>query len=541
VKRLYVWALCVACWLLLAVAPAHAAPGGGEVREVYQLLNAWQFGAARVKVEAIAAASPGDPVALMLQAQVAFYDGDYKESLALLDKGLASSPDADTQTALEGFRQLVQDTFEVSKDYVQVLSPDGRFQVRYPKGKDAVLVPYIFESLSQAYDAMSADFGVFPELPVRVEVYPTAEDLARVSPLTVEDIQTSGTIALCKYNRLMLTSPLALARGYGWIDTLTHEYVHMVINIAGKGQVPIWLHEGLAKFSERRWRGGDGERRMSPYSEYILHKRALEGKIVTFAQMHPSMAKLPSQEDAAMAFAEVYAAMELIHQRKGVEGLSSLVRRVGDGEEVEAAVAGVLGVEGFEGFIAEWEVHMRGRARRYAGDEPPDVYEQVSFRKRASVGEVGAKAEGDADLALITERSAKEWIHLGELLRAKGRPQAAAVEYRKAANVLGDANPVLQARLGRALLDAGLVVQSVEELQKAQAEGEAYGTLFVYLGEALVAAGRWDDAEAALRHAIAQNPYDPAIHRALARIYDERGQTDAAATAREHLSLVSGR
>ena len=41
----------------------------------------------------------------------------------------------------------------------------------------------------------------------------------------------SGTIAICKYNKLMFTSPKAMLRGYEWLDTLSHEYVHFVISV----------------------------------------------------------------------------------------------------------------------------------------------------------------------------------------------------------------------------------------------------------------------------------------------------------------------
>jgi tetratricopeptide (TPR) repeat protein len=528
----YVLMVVVLALLVGISCPALASPTNDEVNEIYEYFNAWQFDAAKSAVGALEAASPGDPMVLMLQAQVAFYEGKYTVALAQIDTALKTSPPSDLKDALVDLRQLVSDTHEVSQDYQVITSESGRFEVRFPKGKDAILPPYAFETLDAAYDAMAADFGVTPSLPVRIEIYPSAEDLAAVSPLTVEDIQTSGTIALCKYNRLMITSPLALARGYGWLDTLTHEYVHMIINIAGKGRVPIWLHEGLAKFSERRWRGGDNQRHISPYSEYILHKRANEGKIVTFDQMHPSMAKLPSQEDAAMAFAEVYAAMELIHLEKGTAGLGALVKLVGDGVGVGEAVAQVMGLPTFEAFIVKWESHLKTRTRRYLGDEPPDVYEQVSFRKSASVGD-------QDDLMLIPEQQAREWVHLGELLRAKGKHAAAAIEYRKASNVLGPSNPILQARLGRSLLDAGHAEQAAAEMRKAEGEAEAYATLFVYLGEALLAGGKLAEAEAALKQAVAHNPYDPAIHQALARVYDALGNGPKANQARAHLAILS--
>ncbi|SVC79051.1 uncharacterized protein METZ01_LOCUS331905, partial [marine metagenome] len=34
-----------------------------------------------------------------------------------------------------------------------------------------------------------------------------------------EDIATSGTVALCKYNRIMIISPGSLVRGYNWMDS----------------------------------------------------------------------------------------------------------------------------------------------------------------------------------------------------------------------------------------------------------------------------------------------------------------------------------
>src|SRR5439155_1682145 len=83
-------------------------------------------------------------------------------------------------------------------------------------------------------------------------LYGEVADLAKVSTLTLKEIETSGTIALCKFNRLMIVSPRALVRGYPWLDTLAHEFTHFVVSRASHNTVPIWFHEGLAKFEEQR-------------------------------------------------------------------------------------------------------------------------------------------------------------------------------------------------------------------------------------------------------------------------------------------------
>ena len=46
--------------------------------------------------------------------------------------------------------------------------------------------------------------------------------------------------------------------------------------------------------------------------EKLLAGAVRKKKFITYQQMHPSMAKLPSQEDAALAFAEDRAVFRLL-------------------------------------------------------------------------------------------------------------------------------------------------------------------------------------------------------------------------------------
>src|SRR5205807_9810296 len=192
----------------------------------------------------------------------------------------------------------------------------AHFVLRTRPGKDALLVPYALEGLEKAYTALSKDLGVSPPAKIRVEVYESAQALSRVSPLTVAEIKASGTIALCKYNRLMITSPRALLRGYAWLDTLSHEFTHYLVTKKGRNSVPIWLQEGLAKFLETRWRGAPGLA-VDESSTVLLTRAAREKRLIPFAAMHPSIAKLPTQEMAALASAEVRPGIRLLSRRGG--------------------------------------------------------------------------------------------------------------------------------------------------------------------------------------------------------------------------------
>src|SRR6185437_8113113 len=145
------------------------------------------------------------------------------------------------------------------------------------------------------------------------------------------------------------------------------------ITRVSRNAAPIWLHEGLAKFEERRWRApqGDGGG-LTPTMEHLLaaalagqpdHKGGKARRLITFEEMYPSMAKLPSQEDSALAFAEVYTVVEYLHAKKGWEGVRAVIEGMREGKEDARAVADVMG-QSFEDLQRAWRTWLKGRKLR---------------------------------------------------------------------------------------------------------------------------------------------------------------------------------
>ncbi|MCA1663373.1 MAG: hypothetical protein LC659_03735, partial [Myxococcales bacterium] len=274
---------------------------------------------------------------------------------------------------------------------------------------------------------------------MRVEIYPEVADLARVSTLTLKEIETSGTIALCKYNRLMIVSPRALVAGYPWLDTLNHEYTHYVVTRISRNTVPIWLHEGIAKFEERRWRGPSGGG-LTPVMEHLLALGLQHKQLITFAEMHPSMAKLPSQEETALAFAEVYTVVEFLHERDGWASVRALIKRFADGKPFDAK-SGMAELE------ATWRNWLRGKKLRlHPGLLPAEA--ELRFKKGA--GKSTEASEDDS--AHIGEERARKLARLGGMLRARHRLAAAATEYEKAQAIVGAGHPSVANKLARTYL-----------------------------------------------------------------------------------------
>lgn len=493
------------------------------VEGVSRLMSDWQIEEAGRMLGEVESAQGETPAVQFLKARYDFLQGRYDRASGRLDSLFES---AEVRGEWREFQTLLEATREATKEYEKHTSESGRFEIYVEPGKDRVVVPYASEALDKAYEAIGDRLGYRPETPIRVEVYPRTSTLAQVSGLTEEEIRRSGTIALCKYNRLMITSPKALLRGYGWVDTLIHEYVHYVINQKTANRVPIWMHEGLAKYLEHSWRGPDAHH-LPPSTEHLLSKRVEDGDLISFEEMHPSMAKLPSQEDAATAFAEVYTVMEYLEKNAGESAFRKLLDAVSKVDDPRAAFGEVLG-EDFATFDREWRAYLNER-------ETPGLPDEYGYKNKL----VFKDEEGESDeMEEFETPKAKDHMRLGEMLQQNNRYEAAVVEYRKAVRMTEAPNPKLRTRLAQSLTKVGKPKEALEVLEPAKRMYPTYVGVWVELGEANLRAGHPDRAIEALREAARINPFDPRVHELSAEAYGEMGNEEEADRARKFAKLV---
>ncbi|MFO0573442.1 MAG: peptidase MA family metallohydrolase [Polyangia bacterium] len=553
----------VAAVVLAFVGPAATGrPRDEALLRVRLLIHEWRVEEAYAALQPLLASRARDPEVELLQGELLFLRGEYEAAAERLKSGLekAKLQNGEAQE-VRGLADLAASTAAVTRGFVEARSPGGHFIFRYRRGKDEVLIPYAGEALEKARLALAQDFGgvgpdaapapapsstggasdaALPGAPVRVEIYDEVADLARVSTLTLQEIETSGTIALCKWNRLMIVSPKALVRGYPWVDTLTHEYAHFIISRVSRNTVPIWLHEGLAKFEERRWRGASGGG-LSPTLESLLAQAVQKKRFITFEQMSPSMAKLPSQEDTALAFAEVYSAVEFLHGRFGWAGLRAVIKDLSQGAQDLRAVAAVYGAS-FAEFERGWKAWLKGRKLRARGVLYTD---KLRFKKAAGPGGQASKkaqAPGDEDdSGEITDPKARGFMRLGGLLRTRRRLAAAAVEYEKAQALLGGAHPLIALKLGRTYLDLGDNDRAAAALEPARELYPDLAGLSAALGTAYLRKGDLRKAVPTLEAAIYTSPFDPSVHCGLASAYGKLGQPALASRASRACELLGPR
>lgn len=515
-------------------APTNEAPaearGHVESEALHEFLTtveAWQLDDARTQIPGL----PSEIERELATGVLAVYEARYPEAEQALAGVVASlAPEGASGDELappsDAFGARAQHFLAVARgaqialgDAIVVTSEDGRFEAVFADGKDQILAPYLFDAMAAAYDALGDEIGVRPDHPIRFEIYDEPGKLALVTPLTLDNIYTTGTVGICKYRRIMMITPRVMVYGYGWLDTAVHEYVHYVVTLRTHNEAPVWMQEGLAKLFESRWRELEPEP-LDPPIRRLLHDALASDSLVTLEQMHPSIAMLPSQELAALAYAEAETMLGLLAEQRGEQGLGLLMDEVARGVDAKQAFATAWGDE-FERFFAVWQQTMR---KRTAGPSEGDAgLHELEFRDDPEAAQAGDPSLAGDVFSHLGGGKARQHARLGVLLTLRGHPEAAVIEYEKARAVDRQVrdDPRLARRLGELYLELDRAAEALPLLELAGKAEPEDPNLAAALGRARLRAGDREGAREALDRAIRQNPFIPALHCDLAELADD--------------------
>ena len=508
--------------LMLLSAPAWAQTQDDEealrVRKGYGQVYSWRLDEARDTLKEALQTRPEDPATIALLGLVKMHMSDYEGAVSLMRQA--------EQAGLPKMMVSELDAAEAARvatdGYAEAISP--HFIIRYIPGRDQILVPYAIETLEAAYQRIGDLLGWKPKGRVAVELYPSAKTLAQVSSLTAEDIENSGTIALCRWNRLMATTPRAVVFGYSWRDTLAHELTHLIIGGASKNTVPIWLHEGIAKFAETAWRGEPGGG-ISVQQQETLRDAAKKNKLIPFEKMHPSMAKLPTQEQTSLAFSEVFTFIEYLVDQKGWQGMRRVLRLMSEGQSDAEAIETVHGAP-LKTLERRWKKTLATRAIRRP-DGPVKGERKLVIKDRANTPD---------DALHGVSKEGRRFARAADLLYARGRFKAAQKELQKAYDLTE--SPIISAKLAMVALGNGDMKAAETAARAALVGAPNMAGPNVTLAEVLVRAEKPEEAKKALSRAIDINPFDPRIHHLMLAVLGEDGDADARQHALLAISLM---
>lgn len=516
------------CLLGVALGPAPV-QGAGEPRgrEVVRLLNATRM----EEAEAMLARVPdGDDWKGLATALLEFHYGDYSAAEAALPP-----PGSREEEDLAWLRTRILASKAATAGFEE--RREQNFLYRYQPGPDSILVDYAIDALEGQRAAMARVLGVAPARPVVIEFFSSLPGFVAASGLPAEWVETTNTVAICKWDRMLVLSPMQMRRGYPWKDTIAHEYVHLVLSRASNNEAPVWFQEGSAKVMESWWRKGPrpGPLDLDPYSESMLATAKKDKSLIPFESMHPSMAALPSSDAAGLAFAEVATAVDFIVGEVGEPGYRRVVEQTALHGDVMRAIDEVLGLHG-GGFEKRW--------RRWLDAQPHQIRANVaSIAQKIESGSGGqVDAEGtELDPVLLAHRAMQDFTRLGDLLRTRGHLEAALIEYGKASNAEPLHSPALANKQARTLKALNRAEFARDLLRASVALYPEFTPTVTLLAELAWSSGDAREAEALAWQAIGLNPFDPSPHAVLERVYAESERPQEAEREKNVLEVLSNR
>jgi len=484
-------------------------------------LREWRIEDARRDADELLEAHADSAIAQAMAAHVAFMEGEYeacRRRLAKLKKMGAAAPELISEMMEK--LEPVHDEFQERRS--------EHFRLRWSHPADAVLAEYAMPVLEKALERESKALGHEHEgSAVVVEIYPDIESFAAASTLDMEDIERSGAAGICQFNRVMLVSPRHYVQGFRWCDALAHELAHYVVIKKTGNRIPVWLHEGIAKHCEQLWRREEGTPLNAIYAA-LLAEAQQSDRLVTFEQMHPSLVKLDTQEQVALAYAEAIVFVQFLEAEFGKGTLGKVLNRVAGGDELGAAFDAVTAMP-FEDLRARWLAWLKARKlERIPG---------LRLLPRV-VSDGASNEEQTGHLSGVLPEEAFRFLRLGDMLVQEAEPVGAAVEYRKAADRAGFISPHLHVRLARALAEGGGADEALRTLDEVALYYEDYLPTYIVRGELHLGKGEAAKAIAALEEAVQINPYDPRPHELLAGLYAEGGQAEKRAREERALRII---
>ena len=459
-------ALCVG----LAPSPARAQdPRAAKARRAILALD---FPAA----EKILDVGSDEPALALERGRLALYRGDCDGAVAFVQRPDLEQTDAGAEllNVSLGCQRATAAT--------QVVRDDARgVVVRLQDEEDRALVFLIADTAARTRDVLERDLGVRLPSPIFVELVRDQFTLSALTGLPEQAAQTTGTVGVAKWGRVTMVSPRAMPHGYAWLDTLAHELTHLTLSQGTLDRAPLWLQEGVAKREETRWREPDPfDGLMPPDAVAALGMSRGLGRPLT--ALGPSIAMLPTPDEAMVAFAEVASFVQFWAAQVGPEGLPKLVVALRDAQgdlDIDTILTGISGLG-----LAAWDTRWREHLGTVPSDLPPDL---APGGRIPNGPEIGRR------------------MRLGELLLERGHSQGAADELARAQTLASYLAPV---RVGLALarLALGDKLGAAELVARAddvhQRDGR-WWSLHAELAELADPLSRW--------RALGLEPLDPGV------------------------------
>ncbi|NUP11764.1 MAG: tetratricopeptide repeat protein [Polyangiaceae bacterium] len=355
--------------------------------------------------------------------------------------------------------------------------------IRFQHEADAVLAPFIYEVVSAQRAVFQRDLGVTMPPVIRIELVRDQMGLSAMTGLPLKAARTTGTVGIAKFGRVIVVSPRATDNGYPVLDTLAHELTHLALTRASGDEAPLWFQEGVARTMEVRWRASTPFDHVPDPDDLAAFgiKKNIGPEI---DKIGPSIALLPSAEEAQVTYAKVQSFTEFFAREAGTDAMPKLLAAMRDSAGAETPIGTIVETATgapFDTWATRWKADVLSTTKELPERDRP-------------------AAPPAKELKEVRQR-----FRLGQLLHDRGHAPSAAKELERGLTLMPSEAPV-RALFSRALFDSNepaRAKQLVERPEDVHDNEARWWSMRAALGV--------PDTNVAIRMAIALAPYDPAV------------------------------
>jgi hypothetical protein len=219
----------------------------------------------------------------------------------------------------------------------------GELTIFWYKGSDT-FARELMDACQEGLAMLTQDIGAYPERPIKIYIYASTSDLQGAMIYSQE---WTGGVAFADFGIIAISIPPS---ELDWGKrALVHELTHLVVHQATfspYGQLPLWLDEGLAMYSE-------GE--LDSDFRSCLEGAILEDELISVRSLCSPFSAY--SEKACLSYAQSYSLVEYLLDNYGQDKMLDLLALLKQGSTYDEALTEVYGFD-IDGLDANWRATL---------------------------------------------------------------------------------------------------------------------------------------------------------------------------------------
>jgi len=224
---------------------------------------------------------------------------------------------------------------------------------------DQTFAKTLLQSASDGLSLLKDSAGLEPENPIDIYIYASYDDLRNA---VLYEPSWTGGLAFPEHDIVIIgISPSNLDWGK---SAIVHEITHVLVGhltFSCLGDVPTWLNEGLAVYSE-----GD----LDPDSQAQLDQAISDNSLLSVRSLSAGFSEV--RDKATLSYSESYSIVKYLIETYGQDKMNALLTSLKDGTTIDDALLDIYGFD-VEGLEDKWREAINASPRSVSAQPTPQT------------------------------------------------------------------------------------------------------------------------------------------------------------------------